>query len=1213
MARRQQLTLDGNEAVARIAHRLNEVIAIYPITPASPMGEHADAWSAAGEANLWGTVPRIIEMQSEAGAAGAIHGALQGGALTTTFTASQGLLLMIPNMYKIAGELSPTVFHVAARSIASQALSIFGDHSDVMATRATGFALLASGSVQEAQDFALIGQVASLQGRVPLLHFFDGFRTSHELAKIEVLDDDVLRALLPQDALHAHRARALSPAHPVLRGSSQNPDVFFQGRESVNRCYDAFPGVVQQAMDDFAALTGRQYHLFDYVGHPEAECALILMGSGAETAEETVDCLQRRGERVGLVKVRLYRPFDAAALLEALPATVTRIAVLDRTKEPGADGEPLYKDVITALYQAVASGHVGQAPRVIGGRYGLSSKEFTPGMVKAVFDELAKDRPQQPFTVGIHDDVTQLSLDWDPAFRTDAPEDVVQCVFYGLGSDGTVSANKNSIKIIGEATDLYAQGYFQYDSKKSGAVTVSHLRFGPRPIRSAYLVGDDDANFVACHQPVFLERYDMLDKAAQGAVFLLNSAAAPEAVWDTLPRRYQAQILDKGIRLFVIDAYAVAEQAGMGKRINTIMQTCFFAISGILPREQAIEAIKAAVESTYGRKGRRIVEFNYRAIDAALAALHEVPVPDSITSTVERKPLVGEDAPAFLREVTVPIIAGRGDAVPVSRMPMDGSFPLGTAAIEKRNLALEIPVWEPDLCTQCGKCPFVCPHGVIRAKLFPEALLEDAPPTFKAAPVLGKDYPQGMMMTYQVAPEDCTGCGLCVDICPIRDKGNASRKALNMAPQPPLREAERENWDFFLSLPSHDRREVKEKTLKGAMLFDTLFEFSGACEGCGETPYIKLASQLFGDRMVVANATGCSSIYGGNLPTTPWTTNGEGRGPAWNNSLFEDNAEFGLGLRLAIDKQREYATELLQAQRDAVGAELADAILGADEQDEAGIHEQRERIRELDEKLKILDTPAARELLSLSENLARKSVWIIGGDGWAYDIGFGGLDHVLASGQDVNILVLDTEVYSNTGGQTSKATPRGAVAKFSAGGKPTAKKDLARIAMNYEHVYVAHVAYGAKDVQTLRAFLDAESWHGPSLIIAYSPCIAHGVDLANNHRQQQLAVDSGHWPLLRYDPRQAEAGKNPLHLDSKPPSIPYREFAMSEARFSMLARSSPEAAKHLLDQAQAEVSERYHRYEQLAELAWTFEDEWAEQASDDKPRDQQASDEGETA
>jgi len=1195
MGKPATVTIDGNEAAARIAHRVSEVCAIYPITPASPMGEWADAWSAAGQANLWGTVPHIVEMQSEGGAAGAIHGALQAGALTTTFTASQGLLLMIPNMYKIAGELNPCVFHVAARSLAVQALSIFGDHSDVMATRGTGFALLASGSVQEATDLALIAHAATLEGRIPVVHFFDGFRTSHEVAKIVPVDDDTVRALVDDQRVHEYRARALSPEHPQLRGSSQNPDVYFQGRERVNPYYTAFPALVQATMDRFAALTGRAYRLFDYVGAEDADRVVVLMGSGAEAAHETVEHLNAHGERVGVLKVRLYRPFDPRALLAALPATVERIAVLDRTKEPGSDGEPLYKNVLTAVAQDAAGGEsrFPRMPRVVGGRYGLSSKEFNPAMIKGVFDMLAADAPRNDFTVGIVDDVSHTSLDWDPAFRTDAHEGLFQAVFYGLGSDGTVSANKNSIKIIGEGTDLHAQGYFVYDSKKSGAVTVSHLRFGPRPIRSSYLIGDGDARFVACHQTVFLERYDMLDKAAPGAVFLLNSPAPPEQVWSTLPRHMQEQILDKGIEFYTIDAYRVAQDSGMGKRINTIMQTCFFAISGILPRDEAIAAIKQAVEKTYGRKGKRIVEFNFRAIDQTLANLHRVQIPDAATSHIEKRPPVPADAPAFVRRFTGELIAGRGDAIPVSLMPADGSFPLGTAAFEKRNLALEIPVWDEHLCTQCGKCAFVCPHGVIRSKLFPAELAADAPPTFKHVPALGKDYPQGMHMSYQVAPEDCTGCSLCVDICPIRDKSNVSHKALNMAPQPPLRDQERNNWAFFLGLPEYDRRQAKETTLKGSMLLQPLFEFSGACEGCGETPYIKLASQLFGDRMLVANATGCSSIYGGNLPTTPWTANAEGRGPAWSNSLFEDNAEFGFGMRIAVDKQAEYARELLTRLRDAVGTELADAILGADEGGEAGIHEQRLRVDALRAKLAAMDTPEARALTALAENLCRKSVWIVGGDGWAYDIGFGGLDHVLASGRNVNVLVLDTEVYSNTGGQTSKATPRGAVAKFSAGGKPTAKKDLARIAMTYENVYVAHVAYGAKDVQTLRTFLDAESYDGPSLIIAYAPCIAHGYELAHNHVQQQLAVQSGHWPLFRYDPRRAQQGKNPLHLDSKAPAVPYREFIRNETRFNMLWRSHPDAAEHFLEQSQAEVRERFHRYEQLAQLAWENDDNTA--------------------
>ena len=1185
------LTIDGNEAAATVAHKLNEVIAIYPITPASPMGEWADEWSARDVPNLWGTVPHVVEMQSEAGAAGALHGALQAGALTTTFTASQGLLLMIPNMYKIAGELTPTVFHIAARSLACQALSIFGDHSDVMTTRMTGFGFLCSNSPQEVMDLALIAQAATLEGRIPMLHFFDGFRTSHEVAKIFGLDDDTLNAMINPEWIAAHRANALSPEHPVLRGSSQNPDVYFQGRETVNPFYAAMPGIVQGAMDRFAKLTGREYHLFDYIGDPQAERIVILMGSGAEAVEETVDYLTRQGEKVGVLKVRLYRPFDAATLLATLPASCQSIAVLDRTKEPGADGEPLYKDILGAIAQDYASGKskFGNMPKVIGGRYGLSSKEFTPAMIKAVFDELTKNQPKNSFTIGINDDLSHTSLDWDINFRTDAHDETFQAMFYGLGSDGTVSANKNSIKIIGESTDWHAQGYFVYDSKKSGAGTVSHLRFGPKPIHSTYLIGDNDANFVACHQPVFLERYDMLDKAADEAVFLLNSPAEPDKVWDTLTTKMQQQILDKKINFYTIDAYAVAAKSGMGRRINTIMQTCFFAISGILPKDDAIAAIKTAVEKTYGKKGRKIVEINFKAIDETLACLHEVKIPKKVSSTIQLPPPVPEHAPDFVKNVTGEIIAGRGDQIPVSLFPNNGSFPLGTAAYEKRNLALEIPVLEPELCTQCGKCPLVCPHAAIRSKIFPEGALANAPKTFKSAAMRGKDFPAGMHITYQVAPEDCTGCGLCVEICPIRDKTNASRKALNMAPQPPLRAQERENWDFFLTLPEYDRRELKPTTIKGSMVFQPLFEFSGACVGCGETPYVKLASQLFGDRMLVANATGCSSIYGGNLPTTPWTTNAEGRGPAWNNSLFEDNAEFGLGMRLAIDKQEEHARELAITLRDKLGAELVDDIINADQSDESGILDQRERVAHLREKLKSLSTPAAISLSQLAENLCKKSVWIMGGDGWAYDIGYGGLDHVLASGNNVNILVLDTEVYSNTGGQTSKATPRGAVAKFSAGGKPSGKKDLALLAMDYENVYVAHIAYGAKDIQTLRAFLEAEAHDGPSLIIAYSPCIAHGVDLSYNHRQQEMAVKSGHWPLFRFDPKRIEKGENPLHLDSPEPSIPYKEFIQSETRFSMLWHSHPEDAEVFLQQAQEEVLHRYSYYRQLAELDWDDE------------------------
>jgi len=1189
MAKSQTLTIDGNQAAAEIAHMTNEVIAIYPITPASPMGEWADEWSSRKRPNLWGTVPRIIEMQSEGGAAGTIHGALQSGALTTTFTASQGLLLMIPNMFKIAGELTPSVFHVAARSIAAQALSIFGDHSDVMAARTTGFAFMASGCPQEVMDMALITQAATLESRIPIVHFFDGFRTSHEVAKIQSIDPEVIRQLIKQEHVTAHRQRALSPDHPVIRGTSQNPDVYFQARETVNPYYQAMPGIVQKVMDEFGALTGRNYHLFDYIGADDAERIIILMGSGAETAEETVNYLNNKGEKTGLIKVRLYRPFDADALLEAMPATTRSIAVLDRTKEPGADGEPLYKDIVTALAQNSFSdkARFKQTPGIIGGRYGLSSKEFTPAMVKAVFDELEKQQTKNHFTIGIHDDVSNSSLDWDQDFRTDIHNDTFQAVFYGLGSDGTVSANKNSIKIIGESTDKYAQGYFVYDSKKSGAVTVSHLRFGDKPIHSSYLIGDGDADFVACHQPVFLERYPMLDKAADNSVFLLNTALAADKVWQSLPKAMQQQLIDKHIKVYCIDAYRIADVTGMQKRINTIMQTCFFSISGVLPHDEAIGAIKDAVEKTYGRKGKRLVELNFKAIDETLANLHEVSIPAQVSSDIELPQPVPVDAPEFVQQVTGEIIAGRGDRIPVSLFPADGTFPSGTAAYEKRNLALEIPLLDEILCTQCGKCPLVCPHGVIRSKVFDESLLASAPPGFKSMPVKGKDFAAGLRMSYQVAPEDCTGCGLCADICPIRDKTNASHKALDMVPYTPeLRQQEKQNWDYFLSLPEYDRAAVKTGTIKGAMLLQPLFEFSGACEGCGETPYIKLASQLFGDRMIVANATGCSSIYGGNLPTTPWAVNHDGRGPAWSNSLFEDNAEFGLGMRLAIDKQNEYARELLQQLKTDIGDELVEQLLTADESSEAGIQQQRNRIETLRGKLEQIDKPQAHELDTVADNLSRKSVWIIGGDGWAYDIGYGGLDHVLASGEDVNILVLDTEVYSNTGGQTSKATPRGAVAKFSAAGKPTPKKDLALLAMDYEHVYIAHVAYGAKDIQTMHAFNEAEAYYGPSLIIAYSPCIAHGFDLKNNHLHQQLAVDSGHWPLFRYNPQQAAAGKNPLHLDSKAPSIPYRDFIETEIRFNMLWRTHPEQAEKFLAQSQQEVLHRYHYYEQLASLPW---------------------------
>jgi pyruvate-ferredoxin/flavodoxin oxidoreductase len=1182
------LTVDGNEAVARMAYLCNEIAAIYPITPSSNMGEWVDDWASRGEPNLWGTVPTVIEMQSEGGAAGALHGALTSGALATSFTASQGLLLFIPNLYKIAGELTPFVLHVAARALATHALSIFGDHSDVMACRATGCALLGAASVQEAQDFALIAQAATLAGRIPVIHFFDGFRTSHEVAKIVAVERDSARAMIDDELVAAHRARALSPERPVLRGSSQNPDVYFQARERANPFYDAFPAVVQTAMDRFAALTGRRYRLFDYVGADEAERVIVLMGSGAETVEETVHHLCARGEKVGVVKVRLFRPFASAALLAALPAGVRAIAVLDRCKEPGADGEPLYKDVVTALARAAAEG-ARTMPRVLGGRYGLASKEFTPGMVKAVFDAL--DAPAGParhqFTIGIDDDVTHLSLPWDGGFRTDAAQRLSHAVFWGLGADGTVSANKNSIKIIGEATDLHAQGYFVYDSKKSGAVTVSHLRFGDAPIRSAYLVEPDMAHFVACHQTVFTERYDLLRHAAPDGVFLLNTPEPPERVWDSLPPALRAGIRAKRLALWVIDAYAVAAAAGMGRRINTIMQTCFFAISGLLPRDAAIAAIKQAVDKTYGRKSRRLAELNHRAIDMTLAHLHRVAVPPADIAE-GTQPATGAadqgaaDLPEFVRRVTLPIYHGHGDRLPVSRMPVDGTFPVGTARFEKRNIALEIPVWEADLCTQCGKCVLVCPHAAIRARAFAAEHAAGAPPTFKHAAAKSKDYPPGTRISYQVAPEDCTGCGDCVEACPIHDKSNVSRRALNMAPQPPLRAPERDNYAFFLALPAFDRAAVKHTTIPGAMLLDPLFEYSGACAGCGETPYIRLATQLFGDRMLIANATGCSSIYGGNLPTTPYTTDAEGRGPAWSNSLFEDNAEFGLGMRLAADRLMAHAGLLLRELADDIGADLVRELIDAAQRDEAGIQAQRKRVAALRARLAGLPGARAAELAAVAEWLIRRSVWIIGGDGWAYDIGYGGLDHVLALPYDVNILVLDTEVYSNTGGQTSKATPLGAVAKFSAGGKPTAKKDLARLACAYEHVYVATVAYGAKDVQTLRVFHEAEGHDGPSLIVAYSPCIAHGYDMLYNQRQQELAVKSGHWPLFRRDPRLAAAGGNPFRLDSPAPSQPVAAFMESETRFAMLRRSHPDAAEQFLQRAQREAERRYRTYLDLA-------------------------------
>jgi pyruvate-ferredoxin/flavodoxin oxidoreductase len=1183
MSKARMVTIDGNEAAAYIAHLTNEVIAIYPITPSTPMGEYSDIWSAQGVKNLWGTVPDVIEMQSEGGAAGAIHGALQTGSLATTFTASQGLLLMIPNMYKIAGELTPFVMHVAARSLAAQGLSIFGDHGDVMSTRSTGFAFLSSNSVQEAMDMALIAQVATLESRLPILHFFDGFRTSHEVAKVEQVPLEVVREMIDDKLVFAHRARALTPDHPVIRGTAQNPDVYFQGRESVNAYYSAMPGIVQKAMDKFAKLTGRQYRLYEYVGAPDADRVAVLMGSGAEAVEEVVEHLNAHGEKVGVLKVRLYRPFAADELIEAFPATVKRIAVLDRTKEPGADGEPLYKDVVTAFAEAYTAGASKFAvlPRVVGGRYGLSSKEFTPGMIKGVFDELAKDQPKNHFTVGIFDDVTHTSLDWDPDFRTDAGNGVMRCMFYGLGSDGTVGANKNTIKIMGEETELYGQGYFVYDSKKAGAATISHLRFSPKAIHSPYLIGHNEANFIGCHQPVFLERYEMLDSAAEGAVFLVNTPVPADKVWNSLTRRMQQQIIAKKIEFYVIDAIAIAKATGMGSRINTIMQTSFFAISGVLPRELAIEKIKHAAEKSYSKKGRAVVEANWKAIDETVANLHKIAVPAAATSVHEMPQPVPAFAPEFVKKITAEIMAGRGDRLPVSAIPSDGTWPTGTAVWDKRNLAQEIPVWDEELCIYCGKCPFVCPHTAIRSKVFPAGLAKDAPATFKHIQVKGKEFEQGMHISYQVAPEDCTGCGLCVDICPAVSKVDG-HKALEMRPQAPLRDAERENYEFFLKLPEFDRTQLRTSTIKGAMVMEPLFEFSSACVGCGETPYIRLASQLFGDRMVIANATGCSSIYGGNLPTTPYTKNAEGRGPAWANSLFEDNAEFGLGFRVSIDKHAEQARELLERMKDKIGVELAESILNADQSSEAGIFAQRERIETLRGALAGIASAEARNLESLADYLAKKSVWIIGGDGWAYDIGFGGLDHVLASGRNVNILVLDTEVYSNTGGQACKATPRGAIAKFAAGGKHTGKKDLGQIAMSYGHVYVAHVAYGAKDIHTLKTFLEAESFDGPSLIIAYSPCVEHGYDMNKQHQQQELAVSTGHWPLYRYDPRREQEGKNPLSLDSQKPAVSYREFIKSEPRFRGLVKEMDSDGGEVLAFYENELQKRFAFYEQMA-------------------------------
>ena len=1168
--------MDGNTAVAHVAYRVNEVCAIFPITPSSTMAELADQWAADGVTNIWGNVPVVQEMQSEGGAAGAVHGALQSGALTTTFTASQGLMLMLPNMFKIAGELTSTVFHVAARSLATSALSIFGDHSDVMTARTTGFALLSSGSVQEAHDAALIAQAATLEARVPFLHFFDGFRTSHELNTLTLLSDGEIRAMIRDDLVRAHRARALSPETPFIRGTAHNPDTFFQAREAANPYFAAVPGIVEAAMNRFGVLTGRNYRLFEYEGAPDAERVIVVMGSGCETARETVKALRTSGDRIGVVQVRLYRPFSAQHLLAALPASVRAIAVLEQTKEPGAPGEPLYLDVVTTL--AHACGTRERMPHVIGGRYGISSKDFTPAMVKAVFEEMRRPDPKTSFTLGIDDDVSHTSLDVDPTFSIEHSA-TVQALFYGLGADGTVGANKNSVKIIAEDAGLYAQGYFVYDSHKSGAQTISHLRFGPEPIHSPYLIAS--ARFVACHQFGFLARQDVLRFAAPGAVFLLNSPFAADRVWDRLPRPVQQQIIDKRLQFFVIDASKVARDVGLGARINTVLQTCFFAISGVLPRDTAIRHIKEAIRKTYARKGEAVVRKNFEAVDRTLTGLQEVQVPATATSKLDREKIVPDDSPDFVRHVTAKMLVGAGDEIPVSLVPVDGTFPSGTSAFEKRNISELVPVWQPDLCIQCGQCSFVCPHSVIRARYYHEDKLNGAPASFKSAPVNARGYPEAQF-TLQFYVEDCTGCALCVEACPAVSPRDAGVKAINMADKLPLIDAERQNIAFFEKLPVNDRARVDFANVRGVQFLQPLFEFSGACAGCGETPYLKLLSQLFGDRLQIANATGCSSIYGGNLPVTPWAKNHEGRGPAWSNSLFEDNAEFGLGFRLAADKHLELAQKLLRRLAVDIGQDLADAILSAPQIRESEIRAQRVRVAELKTKLLKIGTEAARDLLSVVDHLIRRSIWIVGGDGWAYDIGYGGLDHVLASGRNVNVLVLDTEVYSNTGGQASKATPLGAVAKFSAAGKRVARKDLALQAIAYGNVYVAQVAMGANPQQTLQAFREAEAYDGPSLILAYSHCIAHGIDMRFGMKQQDLAVASGYWPLIRYNPAMRKIGENPFRLDSPRPTIAFKDYAYNEIRYTALKSTKPDEAEALLAMAQAVVTEKYRQYEDLA-------------------------------
>jgi pyruvate-ferredoxin/flavodoxin oxidoreductase len=1179
MSEKKMVILDGNEAAASVAYRLTEVVAIYPITPSSPMAEWADQWRSEGKRNIWGALPIVEELQSEGGAAGALHGALQAGAFGTTFTASQGLLLMIPNMFKIAGELTPATMHVTARTLATHALSIFGDHSDVMACAMTGWAMLASNSVQEVADMALVAQIATLESRIPFIHFFDGFRTSHEVGKILPISDETIRALVDDKFIIEYRKNALSPDRPRIRGTAQNPDVFFQAREACTPYHAAVPGIVQNVMDRFAKETGRAYHLFDYYGAPDAERVIVLMGSGAEAAEEAVDLLVKQGEKIGMVKVRLYRPFDSKAFLASLPSSVKSIAVLDRCKEPGATGEPLYMDIVTVLAENEATLPFAK-PTVVGGRYGLSSKEFTPAMVKGIFDELSKPSPKNHFTIGIDDDVSHTSLSYDPSFSTEDPK-TVRALFYGLGSDGTVGANKNSIKIIGSETPNFAQGYFVYDSKKSGSMTTSHLRFGPNPIRSSYLI--TRASFVACHNFSFLEKMDIVEAAMPGAVFLLNSPYPASEVWQHLPKTTQAEIIRKKIEFYVIDGNEVARKTGMGTRINTIMQACFFAISGVLPREEAIAQIKKAIYKTYGKRGEAVVQKNYAAVDAALAHLEKVELPTAANSEFDLIPSIDSKAPEFVRNVLGQIAAGHGDQLPVSAIPAGGAFPTGTAQYEKRNIAQFIPVWDKDLCIQCGKCAMVCPHAVIRAKVYSEAAAANAPETFKWAKPKWKGM-EDQRYTLQIAPEDCTGCAVCVEICPVKSKSDASKKAINMASQPEIRATERDNWDFFLSLPEVDRSKLSHSQVKDLQLLQPLFEFSGACAGCGETAYVKLLTQLFGDRLYVANATGCSSIYGGNLPTTPYTSNAEGRGPTWANSLFEDNAEFGFGMRIALDQQKDFAELLVKRLSAVIGDELVTALLTAPQATETEINAQRERVLTLKAKLAGNDSSDARNLLAIIDSLVRKSVWILGGDGWAYDIGFGGLDHVLGSGKNINVLVLDTEVYSNTGGQMSKATPRGAVAKFAASGKKNSKKDLAMEAVSYGSVYVARVALGGNDSHVAKAFQEAEAHNGPSIIIAYASCIAHGYDLVHGLEQQKLAVQSGYWPLMRYNPDLRESGKNPFQLDSKAPAIRLKEYTYREARYTMLARSNPGLAAELLVEAQDDVERQWRVYSARAAM-----------------------------